>query len=257
MEKYAAVILGAGKGTRMNEGKASPIPKVMFEILGTPVIKYSVELIKDAGIKKVVVVVGYKKEMVMNYLGDQVEYAEQSEQLGTGHAARCAEKVLRGKVENIIVFYGDNPLFEPKSIKKLIAQYENPPSKEKPTIGMLTVIFDKPMFWGFGRVIRDKNGEISKIIEQKDCNTKQLKIKECNPGFYIFNADWFWQNAGKIKAENVQKEYYLTDMIAIAKAQNKKIIATPVFSESEAHGINTPEQLKRAEEIIKERNALH
>ncbi len=252
MEKYAAVILGAGKGTRMNEGKASPIPKVMFEILGKPVIKYSVDLIKNADINKVVVVVGYKKEMVMDFLKDEVEYAEQKEQLGTGHAAKMAKNVLKDKSENIIVFYGDNPLFKPESIKRLIKLYE----KEQPTIGMLTVVFQEPLFWGFGRIIRDQKGEVVGIVEQKDCTSAQLKIKECNPGFYIFNAKWFWQNAEKIKAENSQKEYYLTDMIAIAKEQGERIVATSVFTENEAHGINTPEQLVKAEKIIKKRNLL-
>lgn len=253
MEKYAAVILGAGKGTRMNEGQASPIPKVMFPILGEPVIKYSVESIRNAGIEKIVVVVGYKQELVREYLGDKVEYAVQDEQLGTGHAAMMAESILKDKAENIIVFYGDNPLFKPESIKKLIDLFES----EHPTIGMLTVIFENPVFWGFGRIIRDQNDEIIGIVEQKDCNEEQLKIKECNPGFYIFNAAWFWENVNKIEANNTQKEFYLTDIIAIAKEQGKKIIATPVSEENEAHGINTPEQLKKAELIIKARNTKH
>jgi bifunctional UDP-N-acetylglucosamine pyrophosphorylase/glucosamine-1-phosphate N-acetyltransferase len=256
MEKYAAVILAAGKGTRMNEGQESPIPKVMFEILGKPIIKYSVDLIITAGIEKVVLVVGYKQEMVRKYMGSEVEYAVQEEQLGTGHAAQMAESVLKGKAENIIVFYGDNPLFKPESIRKLLDLYTTATyevAESKVVIGMLTVIFEDPMFWGFGRITRDENGDVSGIVEQKDCTEEQLKIKECNPGFYIFKADWFWENAKKIKSENSQKEYYLTDMIAIAKEQGKKIIATPVSEESEAHGINTPEQLKKAEEIINSR----
>ncbi len=249
MEKYAAIILGAGKGTRMNEGQASPIPKVMFEMDGVPVIRHSVDAIKNAGISKIVVVVGYKKEMVENYLGDEVEYAVQEEQLGTGHAAMMAEKNLKGKSEALIIFYGDNPLYRPESIQKLIDLFE----KEKPTVAILTVVFDDPMFWAFGRIVRDKNGNVISITEQKDCTPEQLKIKESNPGFYIFDADWFWKNCCKIHNKNAQKEYYLTDMIEVAKKQGKKIVATAVFSEHEALGINTFEQLKQAEEVIRRR----
>ncbi len=118
---------------------------------------------------------------------------------------------------------------------------------------MLTVEFDDPVFWAFGRIIRDENNNVKGIAEQKDCNEEQLKIKESNPGFYIFKADWFWENAHKIEANNAQNEFYLTDIIEIAKNQGKKIVATPVSEESEALGINTPEQLKQAEEVIRKR----
>ncbi|MCL5407731.1 MAG: sugar phosphate nucleotidyltransferase [Patescibacteria group bacterium] len=257
MEKYAAIILGAGKGTRMNEGKASPIPKVMFEANGEPIIKHSVNLIKNAGIEKVVVVVGYKKEMVTDSLGKIVEYSVQEEQLGTGHAAMTAENILAGKAESLIIFYGDNPLYKTESIKKLINLYEKPASPaggEKPTIAILTVIFEDPMFWAFGRIVRNKNGEVTGIVEQKDCSKEQLKIKESNPGFYIIDADWFWENGKKIENKNAQGEFYLTDIIDIACQQGKKIVAIPVEEEDEALGINTPEQLKQAEEVLKKRN---
>lgn len=249
-EKYAAIILAAGKGTRMNEGLASPIPKVMFELLGKPIIYYSTKSVQDAGIKEIVLVVGYKKELVMNYIGDKVKYAEQAEQLGTGHAAMMAKDLLQGKAENLIIFYGDNPLYKPETIKKLIAMFE----ADKPTIAMLSVIFKDPEFWAFGRIIRDDNNEVVGIVEQKDCNDEQKKIKESNAGFYIFNADWFWKNITDLKSENAQKEYYLTDMIEIAKAQGKRIIALPVSEESETLGINTQEQLKEAESVLKARN---
>jgi len=250
-EKYAAIILGAGKGTRMNEGQASPIPKVMFEMHGKPVIHYSVESIKNAGIENIIVVVGYKKEMVEEYLGDSAKYAIQEEQLGTGHAAMMAEELLEGKVESLIIFYGDNPLYKPETIKKLVALYEN----EKPTIAMLSVVFKDPVFWAFGRIIRDQNNEVTGIIEHKDCAPEQLKICESNPGFYIIQADWFWENGKKIEKKNAQGEFYLTDIVAIAREQGKKIIAMPVSEESEALGINTLEQLKQAEAVIKNRSS--
>ncbi|KKQ74567.1 MAG: Bifunctional protein GlmU [Berkelbacteria bacterium GW2011_GWB1_38_5] len=249
-EKYAAIILVAGKGTRMNEGKASPIPKVMFEMLGKPIVWHSVKAIKGAGILKVVLVVGYKKELVENYMGKDVEYVVQEKQLGTGHATTQAASVLKGKTESIIVFYGDNPLYKTETIKKLIDLYE----KERPTIAMLSVNFEDPEFWAFGRIIRNKKNEVIGITEQKDCTPEQLKIKESNPGFYIINADWFWENGKKIEKKNSQGEFYLTDIVEIACNQGKKILAIPVSDEEEALGINTPDQLKQAEKVLKKRN---
>ena len=248
--KYAAVILAAGKGTRMNEGQASPIPKVMFELDGKPIIDWSAKLIQDAGINRVVLVVGYKKELIENYFKDSVEYAVQTEQLGTGHAVAQAKLLLGGQSDGVIVFYGDNPLYKPETIRKLIAEFE----QEKPTIAMLTVISEDPA--GYGRIIRDKNNDVRGIVEHKDCDAQQLKIKEWNPGFYIFDAAWLWQNIENLQTDNAQKEYYLTDLIEMAKEQSKRIIATPVSEENEALGINTPEQLAEAEQVLKNRNDI-
>lgn len=250
MTKYAAVILAAGKGTRMNEGLASPIPKVMFEANGKPIIGWSVDLIKKSDIDKVVLVVGYKKELIEEYFKDSVEYAEQKEQLGTGHAVMMAEPVLKDKAESVIIFYGDNCLYKPETVKKIIDLYES----EKPTIAMLSVNFDDPMFWAFGRILRDTSGEVIGIREQKDCTDEEKKIKECNPGFYIIDAVWLWENLKKISNKNAQGEYYLTDIVELAKDQGKRIVATPVSEEMEALGINTPEQLKEAETVLLERN---
>jgi UDP-N-acetylglucosamine diphosphorylase/glucosamine-1-phosphate N-acetyltransferase len=258
--KYATVILAAGKGTRMNEGRASAIPKVMFEIAGKPIIYWSVKLVKDSGIDKTVVVVGYKKELIEEYFSchtndddkvcDKVEFAVQEQQLGTGHAAASAKSVLEGQAEAVVVFYGDNPLYKPETVKKLIELYENPPAGGKPTIAMMTVVFDNPEFWAFGRIVKDKNGNVIDIVEQKDCTPEQLKIEECNPGFYIFDAEWLWENVEKLESNNSQGEFYLTDMIRIAANQGKKVVSMPVSEIGEALGINNPEQQKKAEEII-------
>jgi len=246
MEKYAAIILAAGKGTRMGGAEGSEIPKVMYEIVGEPIIRHSVTLTRKAGIQRIVLVVGYKKELIENYFGNEVEYAIQNKQLGTGHAVACAKSVVKGMSESVIVFYGDNPLYKPETIQKLITLYE----KEKPTVAMLSVHFDDPMFWAFGRIIRDEEGEVVGIVEHKDCDKEQLKITECNPGFYIFDAAWLWDNIAKLDTENAQHELYLTDMIYLAKEQGKRIVAMPVSEESEALGINTKEQLEAAGEVL-------
>lgn len=250
MEKYAAIILAAGKGTRMNEGSASPIPKVMFKVNNKPIIDWSVKVMKDAGVNDIVLVVGYKRELIEEYFGSELKYAVQEEQLGTGHAVMMAEEVLKDKAENIIIFYGDNPLYRTETVQNIIALYE----KENPTIAMLSVNFEDPNFWAFGRVLRGVNNEVIGIKEQKDCTEEEKQIKESNTGFYIVNADWLWENLKNINNENAQKEYYLTDIIGLAKKQGKRIIAMPVGEEEEALGINTLEQLKQAEVVLKKRS---
>lgn len=244
--EITAVILAAGKGTRMGSVEGSVIPKVMFKACGKPLIDYSIQNIQDAGISNVVLVVGYKKELVMDEVGDKVEYAVQEEQLGTGHAAMMARPSLEGKASAIIICYGDMPLFKPETIKNLISIYQ----EKQPTIAILSVDFHDPNFWAFGRLIRNDQGYVSAIVEQKDCTEEQKAINESNPGFYIFDADWLWENFDKLSTNNAQHEYYLTDMIKIASDQGKKIIAVKVSSEEEVLGVNTPEQLAEAERII-------
>lgn len=252
MEKIIAIILAAGRGTRMGDKEGSEIPKVMFSVAGKPIISFAVKAVKKTGIKKIYLIVGYKKEMIEDYFQDEVEYIVQKKQLGTGHAVMCAKNILQNQAEAILVFYGDHSLYKAETIRKLITLYQNPPAGgEQPTIAMLSVIFQDPLHWAYGRIIRNPQGEVIGIIEQKDCNAAQLKIKESNPGFYIFNAKWLWENCLKLQNQNTQKEFYLTDMIGIANAQKKRIIALPVSEEFEAYGINTPEQLKEAEKILK------
>jgi len=248
MKNIIAVVLAAGKGKRIGAEEAG-LPKVMFEVAGKPMVWHCVEKFKNLGIEDIILVVGYQKEKVMDYFGDGVKYAVQAELLGTGHAAMMARDLAENKYDGILVCYGDNPMFAPDSIQKVIYTYE----KESPTIAMLTVVFEDPEYWAFGRIVRNEKGDIQKIIEQKDCSSKELKIQESNPGFYLFDNNWFWKNIDKLRAENAQKEYYLTDMIGLAVEQGKKIIGIPVSDEQEALGINNLEQLKEAEKILKKK----
>jgi len=245
----AAVILAAGKGTRMGNANGSEIPKVMFCAHNKPLIEYSVNNVRNAGIDRIVLVVGYKRELVQEHFGNQVEYANQEEQLGTGHAAKMARPILEGAADAVVVCYGDMPLFKDSTIRNLIEKFES----EKPTIAMLTVEFEDPEFWAFGRIVRDENGKITAIIEQKDCSEEQKKICESNPGFYIFDGSWLWDALERIGSNNSQHEYYLTDLIAMAIESDKKVVTSPVEEENEVMGVNTPEQLQKVEEIMNAR----
>lgn len=245
----AAVILAAGKGTRMGSVEGSEKPKVMHLANGKPMVEYSIKAIKESGVHRVVLVIGYKREQVEEYFGQSVEYALQEEQLGTGHAVMMAKPNLEGQSDAVLTCYGDMPLFKAETIRRLIDKFE----EEKPAIAMLTVDFEDPEFWAFGRIIRNEEGYVVANVEQKDCAPEQLKIKESNPGFYIFDAEFLWANIEKLKAENAQAEYYLPDLIKMANDQGKKIVAVKVSSEDEVLGVNTPEQLAKAEEILIQR----
>ena len=246
MKDIIAVILAAGKGTRMG---AVDRPKVMFEANGKPIVEYLLQSIQNAGVFDVVLVVGYLQKQVRNYFQDRVYYVEQLEQKGTGHAVIMAKKLLKGKSKAVLVAYGDMPLYKTETIKRLIKKFNS----EKPTIAMVTVDLSDPDFWAYSRVLRNENGEITATVEQKDASIKQRKIKECNPSFYLFDADWLWDNLGRIGTDNVQKEYYLPDLISIAHKQGRKIVSVKAENETEVLGVNTLEQLKKVEEILKTR----
>lgn len=247
MKDIIAVILAAGKGTRMG---VADRPKVMYRALGKPIVEHLIQSVKDAGVSDVVLVVGFMQEQVRDYFKDRVEYAEQFEQKGTGHAVMMAKNLLQGKSHAVIVSYGDMPLYKAETIKKLIKKF----NQEKPTIAMVTVDLADPDFWAYSRVIRNDAGEIVATIEQKDATEEQRKINECNPSFYMFDADWLWDNLGKIGTNNTQKEYYLPDLLSIATNQGKKIVSIKTENEDEVLGVNTPEQLIKVAGILKSRN---
>lgn len=247
MKDIIAVILAAGKGTRMGSADR---PKVMYRASGKPIVQYLIDSVKNAGVGDIVLVVGFMQEQVRDCFKDQVQYVEQREQLGTGHAVMMAKDLLEGKSNSIIVSYGDMPLYKTATITKLINKFQS----EQPTIAMVTVDLADPDFWAYSRVLRNEKGDIIATVEQKDATEQQRKIKECNPSFYMFDADWLWDNLSKISTNNVQKEYYLPDLIAIAVSQGRKIVGIKAENEDEVLGVNTPEQLQKVEKILEMRN---
>lgn len=241
------VILAAGKGTRM----ASPIPKVLIPLRGKPVIKYLLEEVTEVEQDtKPIIVVGFMNELVKEQLGSEYLYAEQTEQLGTGHAVIAARSSVTAK--NFIVLYGDMPFVTAVSLKKLIDLHEHNEAK----VSMFTAIVPNfegvyEHFKGFGRIIRDGNSHIAKIQENADASEEQKAITEVNPGIYMFNSEWLWPNLEKVGSGNVQGEIYLTDIIELAIQDGQKIESLPIAPE-EIYGINTPDHLAHAQTLIEE-----
>jgi len=241
----AIVVLAAGFGTRMK----SRLPKVLHPLAGRPLVEWVVKTAESVTNRRPVVVVGHGKEGVQCLLGDRVEYAEQKQLFGTGHAVMQAEPYLRGQTEQVLVLYSDMPLLREATLQKLIDLYQQNHDQEKLAMAMLTIERDDPQ--GFGRVIRSQDGQIQAIVEEVDCTPAQKQIRELNPGIYCFNADWLWDNLPKLK-KSAKGEYYLTDMVAIAARQNWQVLGMQAPS-AEVYGINNRVHLAAAATVLRQR----
>lgn len=238
-----AIVMAAGKGTRMKSKKS----KLVQKIYGKEIVKRAVENAKKAGVEDIVAVVGYMKEEVMAVLVDSVQYAHQEEMLGTGHAVMQAKKFLEGKRGKVLVLNGDVPLIRPETLNKLIEKsIEN---KEYATL--LTAIYDNPT--GYGRIVRDEGGNIEAIVEEKDTTPEQKEIKEINAGIYCFDIEELLTALDKIKPNNAQGEYYITDVIGLMNGKGLKTGAVIVEDNTEILGINDRIQLEMLTKVLQMR----
>ncbi len=243
MDKIKAVILAAGKGTRMK----SDLPKVIHEALEKPMVEYSIDAAKGAGATDIYLVVGHKAELVKEVVGDAVTYVEQTEQLGTGHAVKCALDFI-GEEGDTLVLCGDTPLITGKTLKELVDKHK----EMNNTITVLSTIVDEPT--GYGRIVRNHNGEFLKIVEQKDGTEEELAVREINSGMYLFNSKALSMSLGMLNNNNSQGEYYLTDTLEIVKNEGLgKVNAYVIQDADEIKGVNSPEQLAEAEDILRNR----
>ena len=240
MSQLTALILAAGKGTRMK----SELPKVLHTCCGKPMVSHVIDAAREAGADRVVVIAGYKSEMVHEELKDSVLYAEQTEQLGTGHAVMCAADQL-GQEGETLILCGDTPLVTADTLKKLCEAHRAAGNG----VTVLSAILEDPT--GYGRIIRDKDGAFLKITEHKDCTEEELATKEINAGMYIFDTASLQASLGKLTNDNAQGEYYLTDTIALIKEAGGRVDAMPVSNTNEILGVNTVQQLAEAEEILR------
>lgn len=243
----SAVILAAGYGTRMK----SDLPKVMHPLLGRPMIDWAVRAVEPLIQRPPVIVVGYGQELVRAFLGQRGRYAEQQALLGTGHAVLQALPQLADDANAVVVTYGDMPLLTTATLHKLLALYADTRSDPMLAIAMLTITRDNPQ--GFGRIARRADGSVAAIVEEVDCTPEQLSIRELNPGIYCFNAVWLQENLPLVP-QSAKGEYYLTDLVAMAAAQGRRIVTAdaPV---DDVYGVNNRVHLAEAETILRRRIA--
>lgn len=238
-----AIILAAGEGKRMK----SSIPKVLHKVCGREMVNIVIDAIKKSKIENIDVVIGKGAEKVKDAtLKQEVSYSLQQKQLGTGHAVMCAKEFLSGKKGTVAIFTGDAPLITCDTISELFNFHEN--GNYKATV--VTSIVDNPD--GYGRIIREENDQVCKIVEHKDCNEEELKVKEINSGMYCFDIESLVSSIDKLNNNNAQGEYYLTDVIEILKSNGEKIGGFSIPFE-ETMGVNSRIQLSQAEKVMRNR----
>lgn len=245
---FTSVILAAGMGTRMK----SKMPKVLHKVCGKPLSKWVIDASEAAGADKVCAVVGHKAETVKEVLGDVCEFALQAEQKGTGHAVMQAMDVIKNSKGEVVILNGDTPLITAETINKAIEYHKN--NGNQATV--ITAILDDAT--GYGRIVRDNDGSVLKIVEQKDASEEEKKINEVNSGMYVFDAQSLVYALDKITPNNAQGEYYLTDTLEILLSAGKKIGGYAISDNDEIRGINDRVQLNEAEKIMQKRiNEYH
>ena len=238
-----ALILAAGEGKRMK----SETPKVLHKVCGKEMVNQVIDTIRKSGIMDINVVIGRGAEKVKKATESRgVHYSFQDKQLGTGHAVMCSSEFLEGKKGTVAVFTGDAPLITQESIEKLI-EFHN---AEGCKATILTSVVDCAD--GYGRIIRKEGGEVCRIVEHKDCSSSELQVKEINSGMYCFDIEYLLKSLGKLSNDNVQGEYYLTDVIGILVEEGKKVGAMPIPFE-ETMGVNSRLQLSQAEKVLRKR----
>ena len=243
-----ALVLAAGKGKRLTS-VSSEVPKVLFEVNGKPLIDHALDMLSAVQFDEICIIVGYKKEKIIKRYGDKYTYAVQIEQLGTGHAVMTTEPLFAHYNGDILVMYGDMPLFRSSSVRDFINVHER--SRAHCTI--MTACYDDPP--EYGRIIRDEFGHFLDIIEAPDCSIQQRAFKEVNVGMYIFNGTILFDTLKLLHNNNAQREYYLTDVPCLMQRSGFRIATYTLVDNEEAFGVNTPEDIRLCETIFEKRNS--
>lgn len=243
MNHSKTLILAAGEGTRMRSQK----PKVLHQVCGENILDYVVDASRDAGILDIAVIVGFQAEMVKESLSPQQETYYQKDQLGTGHAVLQALPFFEKLQGNLIVLVGDAPLIRAETIKGLVLAHET--GGYAATV--LTAEFEEPT--GYGRMIKNRSGELQKIVEEKDADPEEKQIKEINSGMYCFDAQALILALKELKTDNSQGEYYLTDVIEIMRKTGKTAGTYVTPDPEDIQAINSRVQLAEAEAVMRKR----
>jgi bifunctional UDP-N-acetylglucosamine pyrophosphorylase/glucosamine-1-phosphate N-acetyltransferase/UDP-N-acetylglucosamine pyrophosphorylase len=245
MSEQLAIILAAGKGKRM----ASDLPKVLVPVCGRPMIRYVIDAVRAAGIRRNIAVVGYRSNLVREELAGEadIEFAEQTEQLGTGHAVMMCRRQLAELDGPVLILAGDSPLVQVSSLRALLVEF----AKRRPACLLGTARKDDPT--GLGRIVRDAAGRFEAIVEEKDATPEERQITEVNMSTYVFESAPLLAALEQLTADNVQGEYYLTDCPGVLKAAGHAVEALCVLQPCEALSINTVEELKAVEAEMKKK----
>lgn len=249
--EFQAVILAAGMGKRMN----SDLPKVLHPALGVPLVHHVLDRLEPLHPARVILVVGHKEELVRQACADRgVRFATQSPQLGTGHAIQVAWDEIAapgpgdaapasapGALDRVLVLAGDMPLVRTESLRRLLERH----AREKNAVTVLTGDLADPA--GYGRIVRDEAGRFVKIVEEKDATPDERAIHEVNSGIYVFDRAPLEEGLASLRADNRQKEYYLTDTLAFLRGKGLGVGIEPATHESELMGVNTVDQLAEVE----------
>lgn len=243
MNNIFAVVLAAGQGTRMK----SKLYKVLHPVCGKPMVEHVVDHVRTLDVSRIVTIVGHGAEMVKTHLGGKSEYVLQEEQLGTAHAVQQAEELLGTLEGTTLVVCGDTPLIRPETLQALYEYHHQ--QNAKATI--LTASAEIP--FGYGRIIRNAEGQVEQIVEQKDASEEQQLVKEINTGTYCFDNKALFQALKQVKNDNAQGEYYLPDVIEILQQQGEIVSAFKTDDFEEILGVNDRVALAQAEEIMRNR----
>jgi bifunctional UDP-N-acetylglucosamine pyrophosphorylase/glucosamine-1-phosphate N-acetyltransferase/UDP-N-acetylglucosamine pyrophosphorylase len=246
MAEPLAIILAAGKGKRM----ASDLPKVLVPVCGRPMIRYVIEAVRATEIRRIVVVVGYRGDLVRQELKHEpdIEFVEQTEQLGTGHAVQMCANQLATHDGPVLILAGDSPMTQVSSLRALLASF----AANLPACLLGTATTPNPA--GLGRITRDPAGQFVAIVEEKDATSDQRAITEVNMSTYVFQPAPLLAALQQLTTNNVQDEYYLTDCPSVLKRARQRVEALCVLEPCEALSINTPEELAAVEAEMKRRS---
>lgn len=244
-KQRAAIILAAGRSTRM----VTDMPKVLHQVCGRPMLAYVLDACREAGIDRMCVVVGYRKDDVIEEFKDEpgIDWVEQAEQKGTGHAAMMCRESLADFEGNLLVIAGDMPLLRSETLSLLVDRHD----KEHSAVTLATAMLDDPT--GYGRIIRDEFGNLQGIVEESDCSDAQRKIKEINPSYYCFEKQRLFEAMDQVRPDNVKGEYYITDALRILVQAGHRAMAITAVAADDAMGINSRQDLSEVSRVMQNR----